>query len=151
MGPVSPPPPLLFGSGLIYVKTCVCTFSLLFRAFCAFLMKKEEKRVKESWKCHLKDGQNSQLWTICPIPAPYTMTHAINEMHCSHVIKTKLSHQTATAKATATASVVYFDQLSGACSTRKLVETCFSTFFVHFRPFLVISWLKSTKNEQKKT
>ena len=30
-------------------------------------------------------------------------------------------------------SVVYFDQLSGACSTRKLVETFFSAVF---RPFL---------------
>ena len=53
-------------------------------------------------------------------------------------------------------SVVYFDQLSGDCSTRKLVETFFSAvfwpflfFFLDFRPFLVISRLKSSKNEQK--
>ena len=37
-------------------------------------------------------------------------------------------------------SVVYFDQLSGACSTRKLVETFFSAVF---RPFLFISDLFS--------
>ena len=42
---------------------------------------------------------------------------------------------------------VYFNQLSSACSTWKLVKTLFqpfSTFFVNFKPFSVISWLKST-------
>ena len=46
-------------------------------------------------------------------------------------------------------NVVYFDQLLGAARTQKLVETFFqpfSTFFDHFKPFPVISRLKSTKN-----
>ena len=51
--------------------------------------------------------------------------------------------------------VVYFDQLSGAFITWKLVETFFfsrfSTFFVHFKAFSVISPLKSTKNVWKWT
>ena len=50
--------------------------------------------------------------------------------------------------------VVYFDQLLGATHTQKLVETffqMFSTFFVHFRAFSVISRLKSTKNVWKWT
>ena len=52
---------------------------------------------------------------------------------------------------------MYFNQLLGACSTQKLVETFFqpfSTFFDNFKPFTVISLLKSTKkseNEQKKS
>ena len=56
--------------------------------------------------------------------------------------------------------IVYFDQLLGAARTQKLhPEACrtaflnlFSTFFVNFKPFFVISRLKSTKtseNEQK--
>ena len=43
--------------------------------------------------------------------------------------------------------VVYFDQLLGAACTQKLVVTffsCFSTFFVHFKAFSMISQLKST-------
>ena len=45
--------------------------------------------------------------------------------------------------------VVYFNQLLGATCTQKLVETFFrhfSTFFVYFKAFSVISQLKSTKN-----
>ena len=43
-----------------------------------------------------------------------------------------------------TRCVVYFDQLSGAAHTQKLVKLLFSavlTFFVHFKPF-------SAKNEK---
>ena len=59
-------------------------------------------------------------------------------------------------------AVVYFDQLSGACSTKKLVELLFSAvfnFFVFFCQFLTfsseISWnlrktLKKEKNQLKK-
>ena len=48
-------------------------------------------------------------------------------------------------------TVVYFDQLSGACCTWKLVELLFVShfqpfFFVDFQLFSVISRLKSTKN-----
>ena len=47
---------------------------------------------------------------------------------------------------------MHFDQLSGAASTQKLFEILFqpfSTFFVHFKPFAVISRLKSPKKRVK--
>ena len=47
-----------------------------------------------------------------------------------------------------------FDQLLGAARTQKLVELVFqqiSSFFVNFKPFSVISQLKSTKNIWKWT
>ena len=50
--------------------------------------------------------------------------------------------------------VVYFDQLSGVARIQKLVEILFkpfSTFFVHLKPFSVISYLKSRKNIWKWT
>ena len=43
-------------------------------------------------------------------------------------------------------SVVYFNELLGAACTRKLVKILFSAVFVHFKPFAVISRLKSTEN-----
>ena len=48
-------------------------------------------------------------------------------------------------------AVVYFDQLSGAARTQKLVKLLFQlflTFFVNFIPFTVISRLKSTKTRK---
>ena len=48
-------------------------------------------------------------------------------------------------------AVVYFEQLLGAAHTQKLAEILFqpfSTFFVHFKSFSVISCLKSTKKSE---
>ena len=47
---------------------------------------------------------------------------------------------------------VYFNHLLGAARTQKLVKILFSAvfnLFVHFKPFSVISRLKSTKNVWK--
>ena len=49
-------------------------------------------------------------------------------------------------------SVVYFDQLLGAACTQKLVEQhfqLFSSFFVHFKPFSVISRQRINKKRLK--
>ena len=74
-------------------------------------------------------------------------TFSLSFYHCSHQGSTP-SHQFCYP------SVMYFDQLSGACSTWKLVETLFSAVFNLFwtlKPFSVISRLKSTKNVRKWT